>query len=76
MSLTNTQIEILQRINKNLRRGDIKEICATTGLSRVSVANTLNPFRNEYNEAIVTAANNLVAERDKARKKMLERLPS
>lgn len=76
MKLSDSQIEILQRINRNIVKGDIKTIANSTGISREYVGKVLNPFTETYNEEVINAAIELIAVREQGRKVMLEKLPA
>lgn len=75
MALSDSQIEILQKINKNLEYGDINAIAETTGKTRVYVSGVLNPFTRTYNDDIIIAAVKLISEREQGRKQLVEKLP-
>ena len=75
MALSDSQREILQRINKNLEYGDITAIAEKLGKTRVYVSGVLNPETRPYNDEVVNAAVKLIAEREQGRKKMLDKLP-
>jgi len=76
MKLSDSQIEVLQRINKNLEYGDINTIAEKSKKTRVYVSSVLNLNTRTYNEDIINAAIGIISERDKARKKNLEKLPA
>jgi hypothetical protein len=62
--LTSTQKKILEVLKGKRRHGDIGIIATTTGLNRFYVGECLNPeAAKTYNETIVAAAKDLIAER-------------
>ena len=61
MKLTKTQIELLEGIQSNLRRGDISRIAKNIGLTREYVGMVLNPGSTIFNESVIAAAVELIA---------------
>lgn len=74
--MNQNRIELLQRINRLLVRGDIKGIAETTGFSRDYVGRVLSPFSNTFNEKVVSEAVKIVRIREQNTKKILETLPA
>lgn len=76
MNLNETQIELLTTIQKNLRRKDINTIAQNTGLSREYVSRVLSPFRDDFNEDIVSEAVKIISAREQNTKTLLKKLTS
>lgn len=76
MTMTNSQIKILNRINQNLQRGDLKVISEKTNKRPEYVSRVLNPFNPAYSETVINEAVKIVTEREQGQKKILEKLPA
>lgn len=74
MPLTETQIKILEGIQDNLRKGDVKEITQKTGLSREYVGRVLNLNNDFFNEDVVNEAVKIISAREQFNKKLLSKL--
>lgn len=74
--MTNSQIKILNRVNENLQRGDIKVISEKTKKRREYVGRVLNPFNPAYDENVIAEAVSIVTSREQNRKRILEKLPA
>ena len=74
MALTETQIKILEGIQGNLRKGDVKEITKKTGLTREYVGKVLRPGNDFFNEDVVTEAVKIISVREQFNKKLLNKL--
>ena len=74
MALTETQIKILEGIQANLRKGDVKEITQKTGLSREYVSRVLNLSNDFFNEDVVNEAVKIISAREQFNKKLLNKL--
>lgn len=74
MPLTETQIKILEGIQANLRKGDVKEITQKTGLSREYVGRVLNLSNDFFNEDVVNEAVKIISAREQFNKKLLSKL--
>lgn len=72
MKLSETQNELLKRIESKMQRGDIAAIAEITGMTREYVGMVLNPDSDFYNETIVIEAVKLVTEREQKTKQLLE----
>ena len=72
MELSNSQKLLLQGINKNLEKGDIRNIASSTGFTREYVGKVLNPSIGNYNEEVVNAAIALISKRVQGRKEQLQ----
>ncbi len=79
MPLTTNQISILQRVNKQLERGDITKISKRADFTKEYVGKVLNPFSDTYNQEIINAAIELIAEKkqgQKSQKEIYSKLPA
>lgn len=76
MPLTQTQTQVLEKIQANLKRNDIGSIAEKTGLSRVWVSKTLSLAYDDYNEDIVREAVNIINKREQVNKELLKKLPA
>lgn len=76
MTLSAKDIELLQEIQRKLRRGDITEIAKNTGKTREYVGMVLNPNSDHFNQAIVSEAFDLIYNREQGTAKLLESIIS
>ncbi len=76
MKLSQSQIEVLKKVNENIEYGDINQIAEKTGMTRVYVSAVLNVATRTYNDRIIKAAVELISEREQGRKKMIAKLPA
>jgi hypothetical protein len=72
--MNSRQIDILNRINEAIERGDIKAIAKETTMSREYVGRVLNPFNPIYNQQVINAALKLITDREVADRKILRKL--
>lgn len=72
--MTTEQIEILNRINNQMARGDIKKISIKTRLSREYVGKVLNPDSDAFNEKVVDTAIKIIEDRNSKNKRRLSQL--
>ena len=74
MELSQNQIQIIQKVNRRIIRGDVLEISRRTGKTKRYVSMVLNPFSDTYNHSIVEEAVDIVTKRDQATKKLLQKI--
>jgi PP-loop superfamily ATP-utilizing enzyme len=74
MALSQTQKQLLDKIQSNLRRGDIEAIAKKTSLSRVWISRTLSSNYDDYNEDIVKEAVDMIAKREQVTKDLLKKI--
>lgn len=75
MDSKDTRIELKERIQKKLQRGDVVAIAKTTGYSEVYVSRVLNPdIKDVFNDSIIDEAVKIIEEREVKRQGNLERL--
>lgn len=72
--LSETQTEILKNLKRKLVRGDIGKIAEATGLTTVSVGNTLSLSTDIYNEDVVAEAVRIIEKREQDNEKILKKL--
>ena len=76
MKLTGDQIQVLERINDKLVRGDIGEIKKKTTLCRYTVSKCLSLNSAYFNQDIVDIAVARIAAREQSTKKSLSKISS
>jgi len=76
MALNETQVRLLDRIQSNLRRGDINSIAKKTSLTREYVGKVLSLNNDDFNEDIVAAAVTIISVREDNAKRLLKKLPA
>ena len=72
--LSQTEIEVLEAIKKELVKGDIKKIAKKAKYSRTTVSNALSVNSEVYNQKIVDVAIGLIEKRKQDTKKAYEKL--
>ena len=70
------KIDILNKINNQLVRGDITAISKKIGLTKEYVGLVLNPANGHYNVNIVKEAVRIIEFREMETNKLLQRLPT
>lgn len=74
MSLTETQITILNGIQSKLIRGDIRDIAKATKKTRAYVSRVLSVSTDRWNIDIVSEAVRIIDQRAQGTKKLLKKV--
>lgn len=76
MKLTENEIEVLQRINGRLIKGDIRDIAIKAKMHRYTVSLCLSLNSDRFNQKIIDIAIEIIAAREQSTKKSLSKISS